>query len=330
MASFATSQGNKSFYHLLGLRAPQDLKDILTSHPHFKNLCTAFIAYRVTPPDVPHANIIPKYGTCQNISPIILSVTHENSRNSHSGARNYNPSIPSYMSDFDPAEDFGSWFFVGPPVGADSSMSVALNTIDFDKINVTGWSLRYGHLFVSFNDRLLKGATVEKNLTLEFDIRIVTSKIRADLYDGYSGNRVMVGAVAHWDETLPRSNKSHFFEVDLLLSQGYAKSYGDPQYELCKDVAYDRCFYSADGKYAEGREISYEKILKQPKLPQNSNEWSHIRIPLATSIRLLNWVSPPHDWSSAYVSGIYIGIEAEGSAHTEIEVKNYEVYAEDP
>jgi hypothetical protein len=261
---------------------------------------------------------------------MLFSVTHESPKNSHLDAANYDPDIVAYMADFDPDADLGSWVNFGLISGeASPVISVVLDTINFNKINVTGWPLQFGHMFVAFNDHL-RLAKLDHPITVEFDIRVRASEVRAHLYSGYSGRRIMVGAVGTWDEAVPRTNKSHFLEVDLIQSDGYSESYGDPKYPLCRDVSYDRCFYSVEGKYAEGRELRYETFLEQPSLPENTQVWTRVRIPLADVFRRLHWVSAPSQWGNATVTGVFVGIESEGATRTWIEVRNYHVHADAP
>ena len=77
---------------------------------------------------------------------------------------------------------------------------------------MTGWPIRYGHLFAAFNDRLLNGATIDKEIVIELDVRIRKSQLGAKAHHDYSGNRVMIGAVGNWVEPYPRTNSIHFFE----------------------------------------------------------------------------------------------------------------------
>jgi hypothetical protein len=117
-------------------------------------------------------------------------------------------------------------------------------------------------------------------------------------------------------------------EIDLLQSDKYSASYHDPERPLCKDISYDRCFYSTDGQYAEGREIAYQVVGGNSSIPVNTSQWVHIKIPVSVILRELHWVSPPGSWDSATMSGLYIGIESKGFTQSAIEVRNYEVYIE--
>jgi hypothetical protein len=51
----------------------------------------------------------------------------------------------------------------------------------------------------------------------------------------------------------------------------------------------------------------------------------HVHLPLTKLYEKLRWVSPPVSWSSAKLTGLYIGIESEGAAQAKLELKNYQV-----
>lgn len=309
-------------------------REYLTNFPNFERLCTAFVAgYVPTQGSKPSRQSVlgRSVGDCPiGRRPVVLSVTHENAQNSHAGARNYDKNIASYMSDLDLDSDLGRWIDIGADKDDPTTISILIDTINFDKVNVTGWSIRYGHLFAAFNDRLLSGATIDREIIIELDVRIRRLQLGTKAYGGYSGNRVTIGAVASWIEPAPRTNSIHFFETDLVQTDGYSASYGDPDYPLCKDTSYDRCFYSRDGKYAEGREVRYDRFFQMSAVSANTEGWTHLRIPLSQAIRRLRWVAPPALWSEARITGVYVGIESQGAALTALEVRNYNVYAEKP
>ena len=204
---------------------------------------------------------------------------------------------------------------------------MSLDTINYEQVDVTGWPLRFGHLFFGANDLSVK-STMDKAISIDFDIRVEADHVQSGLYPNkYSGHRILVGAKVEWDEVSPRYNKIHYLETDLIQSDGYSASYHDPNRPLCKDAIYDRCFYSDNGQYAEGREVGYSTALNNPPLRTNSIQWVHIHIPLTDICTKLRWVSPPTSWSSANLTGLYIGIESEGAAQAKVEIKNYQVYA---
>ena len=212
------------------------------------------------------------------------------------------------MGDFKFATDFGRWLnstFYRADNGYVLAMS--LDLINYQQINITGWPLQFGLSFFFAANDLSARSTLDKSIFIEFDIRILEDVIRPTLYSsGYSGHRVMVGTKAIWDETSPRTNKTHFLEIDLVQTDGYSSSYGDPKRPQCRDAMYDRCFYSTDGKYAEGREISYQTNLQNKIIPTNSSQWIHAKIPLSDIIKRLGWVSPPNSWASAKLSGLIL------------------------
>ena len=262
-------------------------------------------------------------GAGKNSKPLVFGVTHENDHNNHNGAANYNQNVSSYMGDFDPKTDLGQWLDLQlvskstPP-----SVKLKLDTADFQKTNVTGWPIQFGHMFIGLNDGTV-ATSLDKPVYVEFEIKIETKPVSQRA--GYSGRRVMLGALASWDEAPPRTNRQHFLEVDLVQSEGYSASYNEQLKPLCRDVPYDRCFYS-NGPYAEGREIRYETVLREPHVPDTTKGWVRIRIPLSDLFRRLKWVSPPSDWTKAQLTGLYVGVESTGETATQIEVQNYEVY----
>ena len=305
-------------------------KTQITAYPYFKDICSAFI---VGYHSVGGTQLYPTRGNfsgfCRNNpTPILFGVTHENDKNNHNGSANYDPNIIAYMGDLNFAIDFGRWLNSTFRPDLDGNvLLMSLDTVNYQQINVTGWPLQFGHLFFGAND-LSVNTTLDQSIFVDFDIRVPQDVVRSELYTkGYSGHRVMVGARATWDETSPRTNKSHYLEIDLIQTDGYSTSYGEPIRPLCKDAQYDRCFYSENGKYAEGREISY-RTFRQNSIPTNTSQWVHVNIPLSEIFKKLRWVSPAESWASAKLNGLYIGIESEGATQTSIEIRNYQVYRE--
>jgi hypothetical protein len=300
----------------------------LTVHTNFLNTCIAAVT-GYAPEASDYTRVTPTLGhfeggCADKSSPLIASVTHENAQNNHGGAANTKPNIGGYVGDFDYDADFGKWLTVSlNREGTEPVLSMALDTIHFNSINVTGWALRYGHLFLGVNDSSVKSG-LNKDLYVEFDILLREAEVRPGLYQGYSGRRVLLGTLTHWSETAPRTNVSHFFETDLIQSERYTESYGEPDRSGCKDTRYDRCFYDPSGKYAEGREVRYQTFMG--KSPPTEGEWTHIVIPLSQAMHRLRWISPPADWAKATLGGIYFGIESEGATRTVIELRGYRVY----
>ena len=136
----------------------------------------------------------------------------------------------------------------------------------------------------------------------------------------------MVGALMNWQEVKPRQNKSHFLELNLFQSPGYSASFHEARLPMCRDRLYDRCFYSENGQWAEGRFISYAAIAGPTSFA--GAEWMHIRIPISEVVTSLGWVSRPKLWSSAVFNGVYVGIELQGAIRSTVAIRNYEVYSE--
>src|SRR4051794_2025029 len=89
--------------HSLGETAEK--REYLTNFPNFEKLCTAFVAGYVPTSGnkALRQPVLGRFaGDClADRRPVVLSVTHENTQNSHAGARNYDKDIASYMSDLD-------------------------------------------------------------------------------------------------------------------------------------------------------------------------------------------------------------------------------------
>jgi hypothetical protein len=310
---------------------PNDHQRDLTANSDFRDLCVVFATGYSK--DSSSGSLRPTFGhntgTCGGKrKPFVLSVTHESPQNNHIGAANYRSDIGSYMADFDYAQDLGHWITL--TLSAPDSTPVVLlglDTVSFKKTNVTGWPLQYGHLFLGFGDSSFDG-TVANPAYVEFDIRIRREEVRKDLYAGYSGQRVVVGVEASWKEAAPRINTVHFMEIDLVQADGYTESYGDPERPLCKDATYDRCYYDPQGRYSEGREVRLSQELRVPSPPAKSDDWTHVKIPLSAIFRSLHWVSPPTDWSTAKLTGLYFAIESEGATRTLVELRRYRSYVE--
>jgi hypothetical protein len=231
------------------------------------------------------------------------------------------------MHDFNFSSDFGRWFDfkIEQNNNDEPILKMHLDTITYDDADVTGWRLRFGHLFLGFNDLSVR-TSLDKSVAVEFDFRIPIANVRRD-GGKYSGFRVAVGALLDWREALPRNNKSHFLEVNLAESPGYGDSYGEPRLPLCRDRQYDRCFYSDDGRWAEGRFLSYAEINRRAGLGSKPvSDWRHVLIPISEIAKQMGWASRPESWSGAYLTGLYIGIESQGETTSTVEIKNYDVY----
>jgi hypothetical protein len=231
------------------------------------------------------------------------------------------------MDDFDYNTDYGVWmrtnFF---PDGGNTVLGMALDTLNFPRTNSkTGWHIQYGHMFFGLNDLSIGNANVslDKNITIEFDMRIRGDDVGTSASSAFSGHRIMLGTRFDWPE-VSRSNTVHYFEVDFVQTPGYSNRYGDPVRPSCDDVAYDRCFYDPNGTYAEGRIVTYATISgSNPSFA--TDQWVHVKIPLSTFVKNLHWVAPPSAWSQAKFVGLYIGLESMGATRYWLEVKNYQV-----
>jgi hypothetical protein len=265
-------------------------------------------------------------GECRSAKDALrFGVTHENDHNTHFGSRNYDQNIVSYGADLDYKADLGHWLDARIVRGGDANiLSVVLDTVNYDKTNVTGWPLRFGHLFAGITDPSVN-RSLGQNLTVEFDVRVRGNEVKA--LKGYSGHRVMVGLLGTWDEAPPRANRAHFYEIDLIQSEGYTEHYGEALRPKCHDRIYDRCFYDESGKYAEGREVRYQTALQGAAPAGGADGWTHVRVPISAGFRELGWVSKPASWDQAKLTGLYIGIESVGATRAWIEIKNYRVIA---
>jgi hypothetical protein len=300
----------------------------VTSNFRFENACVAFATGYVRNPG--SGKLVPEFrkkiGKCGGGSkPLVFSITQENPQNNHSGSANYDADVVSYMADYDYAVDIGQWVKLNVLHGSSAPViTFALDTINFKKLNVTGWPLQFGHLFAALGDSSID-ANLGNPIFVEFDIRIRADEVRSDRYTGYSGRRILLGALGDWEETPPRSNRAHFAEIDFVQSDGYAESYHELSRPGCMDMRYDRCFYDLAGRYSEGREVRFGPAFGTALPPPESGNWTHVRIPLSAFIKKLHWVSPPQSWSAARVIGLYIAIESEGATRTSIEIRNYDV-----
>jgi len=298
----------------------------LTSYPTLANACLAFITgYKSQPgsskliPTLGHAQ-----GSCGPRKALIVTVTHENTQNNHKGSTNYSDDISGYVGDFDYDKDYGRWLRVQIIESEPPRIAMDLDTADFPENNVTGWPLQYGHLFLGLNDQTVV-SSLDRSISVDFDLKVRTAKPSGKSPNvGFNGRRILLGAQGIWTEAPLRTNTTHFLEVDISQTPGYSESYHQPQSPLCKDVKYDRCFYG-DGRFAEGREVSLQTALAGPDVPDTSDQWTHIQVPLSALFQKLKWVSPPNSWGSAKLQAIYIAIESTGATSTKIEVKDYHV-----
>jgi hypothetical protein len=302
----------------------------LTAYPAFLEACIAFVTgyRRQTDENAAPVPTLGRFkGDCaRKTKPLVLGVTHENARNNHLGAANFDPQISSYMADFDYDADFGQWIDL-QIIGSEKPPRIllSLDTANHHKNNVTGWPLQYGHMFVGINDQTAV-SSLSVPVLLDFDIRVHDGDVKKiDRQPGLNGRRILVGALGRWQEAPPRTNRTHFLEVNLDQTPNFSTSYNQVPYPVCHDVTYDRCFYG-DGRFAEGRTVSYQAILRGLPIEHGTAEWTHISIDIGELFRRLTWVSPPAEWDSARLDGIYLAIESTGAANTTIELRNYLVH----
>jgi hypothetical protein len=301
----------------------------LTNYPSFVGLCAAMVTDYVHSPMDP-LKLVPVLGNymghCQvKAHPMLLSVTQENPQNTHIGAANNLTGLSSHMNDFNIGSDLGSWVRFQMTQAEQPVVTLGLDLIHTHKINVTGWPLQYGHVFVGLTDLSVRKEAISSPICMTFDIRNTQARVDQDGSGSYSGYRILVGALGTWAEAPPRKNHAHFLAIDLLRTPGYGESYGQRDLPLCNDVRYTRCYYSKDGQYSEGRVVNFNKNTEDSLLTANNSQWTHVAIPVASIFEQLQWASPPASWEAATISGVYFGIEAEGSSDISIDVKNYNV-----
>jgi hypothetical protein len=297
----------------------------VTSYPNFNNLCYGFVTGYAN-----STNVISGYNdTCTNLQksmPFVYSVTQE-VNGSHVGAANDSLGRSTYMNDYDYASDYGQWIKANfYPSAGTMIYGAALDTINYSKTNVTGWPLQKGTLFFGLNDTSVSNANVhlDKNVVVEFDMRIRGDEVNNTMNPGtYSGHRIMVGMLLNWSEQ-SRSNKAHYFEVNLSQTPGYSQVWSGPDLPLCHDTNYDRCWYDPSGTWSEVRYVPYAAVAGG-SLNFVTDQWVHVRIPLSYA-KSLGWVSVPTSWSDATLGGLYIGMESTGATRYWTEVKNYQVY----
>lgn len=254
-------------------------------------------------------------------TPLLLSVTHENSSNNHVGSKNFIEGFSTYMADYDPETDIGRWLVLKQ---SNDYIKFGLNTIDYSEINTkTGWPLRAGHLFTGLNDNSPR-LPITGDIKVEFDLKIFKYQVLDQ--GSLGGGRFIIGAKAEWAEALPRSNRNHFLEVDLLISPGFAQTYKERIRPGCKDASYDRCFYSETGKFAEGRQLAADQVpaamLRESWL---SDGWRRYSIDITRLYRTLAWKSVPSSWSDSHITGFYLGVEVIGGVSLIGLVRNYAV-----
>ncbi len=286
----------------------------------FDASCLVFAqGYEETPDGRLATRFAPAPAGCQDAARLTVSVTHENAQNNHAGSRNENARILSYQVDFD-SHDPGTWLSAALSDSRPQILTLRLDTTGPERINVTGWPISYGHMFLGAQNSSISSA-LDADVAIAFDARI-SSEPSGALENGYAGARVLLGALGVWNEGVGRANTAHFLELDLRIAEGYALSYGDPIRSGCQDRSYDRCFYDPGGRYAEGRFLVAGDEFGNPQ--QLSDGWVHYRFALSQSFRSLGWVVPPANWGAAKITALYFAIESEGGARTQVELRHYQ------
>ena len=304
----------------------------ITAYPGFKNVCDAIVTgnQNVAPP----ARAYPLWEhfstRCTQTSrqrPILFSLTQERD-GSHNGAANNIPNAGAYMGDFTYATDFGKWLNYNFNLSTTTPfLGMSFDTVNFRGTTATGWGLTEGNIFYGFNDMSLVQTTIDKDIILEFDLRVRGNEVGAPFFTGYSGHIISVGGLVKWTEGSNRANVDHYFSVTLEQSPNYFASLHRVDQSRCHDTTYNTCWYDESGVWSEGRDIAYNRyVVPAVSFPQDS--WTHVRIPISEMVRSLGWVSPPASWSQAQLNAITWGMESTGATRYWIEVKNYQVYTQ--
>ena len=294
----------------------------LTRRANFENSCLGFIQPGNGGTSPSSLVISTPLGECdEKNKPFVFSVTHENTNNTHEGAKNNHLKVPAHMADFDVKKDLGRWLNAKFERLDSTVLFMSLDTINFKTNDVTGWPLQYGHLFFSGRDELLQPVPLARDIVVEFEMQVEV-QLDATNQNVYAGSRVLVGTRVNWQEE-HRSNTAHFAEFDVFYSNGYGNSFNERSKLPCDLTAFNRCFFDKDGRYAEGREF------RMPCEKSLNVGWAHCRIKIADNIKKANWYAPPSSWDIANIASIYIGIESTGSIKTNISIRNYDVYSLD-
>lgn len=269
-------------------------------------------------------------GNCSNTNlPLFLmSVTHENECNTHLPCKdysydlNYKPNISAYMADYYP-KDIGTWLKYSAKGDQNSSLiELALDTINFGNyLTPSGRPASNGYLFYGLNFLHLNNqVTLNDQVWIEFDYRIRNSELGNSQK---AGHRMMVGASLDWTET-NRSNRSHFFEINLFKTPDFHKDHFNIN-SCPKDIPYDFCFYDPNGKWAEGKYVSSGLALGS-ETHSADDQWRNVRINIFDLIKKVTWFHFPSDWNQAKTSGFYIGLESKDKSHLYVSLRNLRIY----
>jgi peptidoglycan hydrolase-like protein with peptidoglycan-binding domain len=314
-------------------QAPTVSTTSITSYERFINPCDAIVTgnQSVASTSISYP-LWEHFGASCNATnrdhPILFSLTQEKSA-SHAGARNNIPNAVAYMGDYTYAQDFGRWLnygFTNDPA-RDYLMGMSLDTVNYSSTNVTGWQLQEGNIFFGFNDMSIRPTSLDKDIIVEFDMRIRGNDVGSASYTGYSGHNIGISTILTWNET-GRANKQHYFGVILDQTQGYINSLNFRDLPLCHDTTYDGCWYDPEGRYNEGRNIRYTTSVSPTFTLSPLDTWAHVRVPMSALAKRLGWVSPPTSWSDAKLEAMTFGLESNGATRYWVEMKNYRVYTQ--
>lgn len=270
-------------------------------------------------------------GQCeQEANALLFSVTHENECNTHMACRgypkdlNYRDNILAYMADYNPGH-IGTWLnYSAAGNQSDNQIELAIDTVSYGNIiNVTGRPVSNGYLFFGFSELGLNNLVdLGDELIVDFEYRINMSGLDSMRK---SGTRMMLGTSLRWDEP-NRSNKSHFFEINLFKTEGYHSLHFDPN-QCTKDRPYDHCFYDPKGRWAEGKYVSTQTALYFPAPIFADNTWRRVQVDVLKQIRSYQWRHAPANWSNGRLDGIYVGIESRDRSHLYASVRNFRTSA---
>ncbi len=271
----------------------------------------------------------PLRGECKSASDSILfSVTHENECNTHMACKgypndiNYRDNILAYMADYN-SKDIGSWLkYSALGDKTNNLIQMSIDTINYaNLINKTGRPVSDGYMFFGFQELGYNSlANLSDELIIEFDYKVHLSELGSA---NKSGNRLMLGAALSWDEPA-RSNKAHYFEINLFKTQGYHDAHFDPN-QCTKDASYDHCYYDPNGKWAEGKYVSAANALGISAPAGGENQWHRVQVDLFKLAKGYDWHHEPKDWKLGRIDGIYLGIETRDKSHIWTSLRNFKI-----
>lgn len=272
----------------------------------------------------------PRLGNCTaKSSPLLFSVTHENECNTHMACKeypndlNYRENILAYMADYR-QEDIGKWIkYSAVENSTSNTIQFAIDSLNYSSfISPTGRPVSNGYLFfgmaqLGFNSQV----TLHDPLWIEFEYSIAASDVVPNTK--MSGNRLMVAASLNWAEA-GRTNRAHFFEINLYKTPGYHAEHYNPT-QCTADAVYDHCYYDPHGKWAEGKYVSHTTAFGVNGPISPDNKWYKVRVDLFALVKKYQWHHPPQNWGLAKTDGIYIGLESKGPSHIYAKIRNLRI-----